>query len=296
MATTEWYAVIAHGSDAEFRVWGKSMSDALTAVGFIKSADTGQINWATVSRAAVNTAAGYEIRYLNDSLHSTCPIFVKIEWGTDSQADRPQVWLTVATGSNGSGTLNGTTIYARAAIANTVSAGSTTAEWAGAACMTTGSMFLSFGTAASGSAGARVNFGIHRTCDANGTPNGNGAYVWTANSAATILGRQYYRTGATSVAGVGIRGLGDSSRTTLSIGKDIHTLPCAIYTNVPAPCVGVIGVMKGDCAWGQPITQTVLGLVKQYWPLVGAGGVPSTTAPITADGLNTNVTHACLWE
>lgn len=42
---------INHTSDADFRSWGSNMSGAFDAmVKFPKAADSGQINWATVTR------------------------------------------------------------------------------------------------------------------------------------------------------------------------------------------------------------------------------------------------------
>lgn len=103
MTTRAYAAVVDHTSDAGFRAWGSTLSSNLATAGLIQTADTGQINWATVTRPAVNIAAGYEIwRLANSSL------FFKIEYGTGSSAANvPQMWITVGTGSNGSGTLSG---------------------------------------------------------------------------------------------------------------------------------------------------------------------------------------------
>lgn len=68
--------------DATFRACGKAISDALQAVGCIKTADTGQIDWATVARPLVNTMAGYEIRQLPaGTLQTANPILLKIGYG-----------------------------------------------------------------------------------------------------------------------------------------------------------------------------------------------------------------------
>lgn len=108
MTTYESYITCANDTDANFRIWGKWISDNLTALGITKTADTGQIDWTTVTRPlATNTAQGYEIRKFNDALDGTYPQYFKIEYGSGGATDRPSIWLTTGTGSNGSGTLTG---------------------------------------------------------------------------------------------------------------------------------------------------------------------------------------------
>lgn len=93
-------------TDAAFRVWGLEFNGGLTAVGLTQTSDTGQINWSTVTRAVSGAVAGYEIWQFTDSLQSTVPVVFKIEYGSNSSANSvPQIWITVGTGSNGSGTI-----------------------------------------------------------------------------------------------------------------------------------------------------------------------------------------------
>jgi len=69
-------------TDAEFRTWGSGIAAALQACGLVKTSDTGQIDWATVTRpGASHTAAGYEIYRFNDSLQATKPVLIKVEYG-----------------------------------------------------------------------------------------------------------------------------------------------------------------------------------------------------------------------
>jgi hypothetical protein len=107
MATFQESKIATNSSDANFRAWGKSISDGLTSVGVIKTADTGQINWASVTApaSASNTSAGYEIRQLNDALQATSPYFFKIEYGNGSTGNNPQIWVTVGHITDGAGTL-----------------------------------------------------------------------------------------------------------------------------------------------------------------------------------------------
>lgn len=95
-----------------FRAWGSAISAALAALGFVQTADTGQINWATVAApTASGQVMGYEVWRFADSLQSTAPIFFKIQYGSNGgAASQPQMTFTVGTGSNGSGTITGTDI------------------------------------------------------------------------------------------------------------------------------------------------------------------------------------------
>lgn len=98
---------LGQGSDAAFRVWGLQVNAALAAAGLTQTSDTGQINWATVTRASANTDAGYEIWRWNDTQHATRPIFLKMRYGSASVNDRPRMWIDIGEGSNGSGSLTG---------------------------------------------------------------------------------------------------------------------------------------------------------------------------------------------
>jgi hypothetical protein len=104
MTTRAWSFPVANTNDAEFRAWGVDVSTSFGLVGLIQTADTGQINWTTVTRPGVTaTMAGYEIWRFSDS-----SVFFRIEYGTGSNVLAPGLRLTVGTGSNGAGTLTGT--------------------------------------------------------------------------------------------------------------------------------------------------------------------------------------------
>lgn len=95
-------------SDANFRAWGEYISTQLAAVGHIQTADSGQINWATVSNpGAINTYAGYEIWRFADALQNAAPVFIKIEYGESGTTDAPSMRIQFGSGSDGAGALTG---------------------------------------------------------------------------------------------------------------------------------------------------------------------------------------------
>lgn len=182
MTTSTFTSVISHASTTTFRVWGLELSNALTAVGFIKSGDTGQINWATVTRPAVNVSGGYEIRYLNDSLHGTAPIYMKIEYGTNiTGAAYPAMWVTIGTGSNGSGTITGTIIAREELYLGNFVLDSTVATKTSYACMVTGCVWMAHKCKVRGTYYPAFSWLLTRT--------------WDSSGAATADGMVFYRTG-----------------------------------------------------------------------------------------------------
>lgn len=109
MATDIRNLVAYLSNDADFRAWGSGLAAQFAAVGLIKTADTGQIDWATVTRpVAVMTNAGYEIWRFNDALQATKPVFIRIDYGTGLAAlDRPRLGMRVGTATDGAGNLAG---------------------------------------------------------------------------------------------------------------------------------------------------------------------------------------------
>lgn len=200
MTTQSWSTVVQHSSDATFRTWGAEYAAKLALIGMVQTADTGQINWATVTRPGTNTAGGYEIWRFNDSLAGSAPIYLKIEYGTAGNAAVPTIWVTVGTGSNGSGTITGTaTARNQAGYASTSTYDSVSA-WPSYFCHTEGFLGCVW-KEGSHSSNNPASFAVCRYSDADGTPNGNGFVVYWGSTTSTTQPRtQSIRTQATAVA------------------------------------------------------------------------------------------------
>jgi hypothetical protein len=93
-----------------FRTWASALSTAIAAQGWVLTTDTGQINWASVNAPLANAAAGYEIWRAGDALQATAPLYIKIEYGCGPTTASGAVWITCGTGTDGAGTITGTTI------------------------------------------------------------------------------------------------------------------------------------------------------------------------------------------
>lgn len=124
MSTDNATITFDSSTDALFRVWGLRISQALATCGMVQTADTGQINWTTITRTISSTGEsvqGYEMWRFNDSLQATKPVFMKIEYGiaingyggTNNMPHQPVLFVTVGTVTNGAGTLTGTTVSPR---------------------------------------------------------------------------------------------------------------------------------------------------------------------------------------
>lgn len=106
MATSIFNTAPTSSSDVAWRGWGSGLSTALAAVGLVKTADTGQINWTTSTRPlATYTQMGYEMWRFDDALQATAPVFLRIGYGSGNQSTTPAIWVSLGKGSDGAGNL-----------------------------------------------------------------------------------------------------------------------------------------------------------------------------------------------
>jgi hypothetical protein len=179
-----------HSSTAGFRVWGSALSAQLDAIGLTKTADTGQIDWLTTTIPGTSTAAGYEIRYLNDSLHGTNPIILKIEYGTGS-AGRPSMWVTAGSSSNGTGTIGGTSFLPRTQIGSSVAP--TVSTYPLFACKVDGCAW--FSAFRRYSVDASLFFAVVRTVNSTGSPTADGVMFFFTQATTIVLQRRMFING-----------------------------------------------------------------------------------------------------
>ena len=185
MTTATTSTPVSNASSATFRLWGLENNTQLLAVGLTQTADTGQINWATVALpGTINTIAGFEIYRFNDTLQSTSPVFIKIDYGTGSSVAVPLAAITIGQGSNGSGTLTGTLSTRVAVSVATPSSAVTNATsfW----CYNATAGFLGIGWKYginSVSVAASVACGgitLERSCDTSGASTGDAVLLMSS--------------------------------------------------------------------------------------------------------------------
>ena len=188
MATlnTTWMSTFSNADVTLFKAWAQSLSTALQAVGLVKTSDTGQIDWATVTvPVGVNTSRGFEIYRLNDSLQSTYPIFFRFDFGTGNVVGAAGLRIQVGTGTNGAGVLSGV-MFDSYVIPYTTTA-STNLELDSGPIVTS---LLNFASGDGEFVAVLLNpqsytvnpvmFFFERSRDASGTPTGEGIFVGVA--------------------------------------------------------------------------------------------------------------------
>lgn len=182
MTTASWSTPVDHTSDAGFRAWGSELKGKFALVGMIQTADTGQINWATVTLPAANSLGGYEIWKL-----SSGNLYFKIGYATGNATNMPELQVQVGTGSNGSGTLTGT--LSTTLVATTNNAGSpfsSITNYQSYLCATANYVMLSWKISAnSGSPSIGFNFfTVMQTVDSTGAATSLGYLIYTGQRSA----------------------------------------------------------------------------------------------------------------
>lgn len=276
------------GTTATFRAWGSAISAALTAVGLVQTADTGQINWTTIaSPVGSATSAGYEIWRFNDTLQATKPIFIKIEYGTGSTVSTPQMWVTVGTATDGAGTLSsapgtGTSISSRLTLGST--SNSVSGSPTGNCYVTTPDSSV---VAALLWAGVHASWGgmfflVERTRDADGTPNGDGYILIASKSGAsndsqvTFEQRHFSSLLAPVQKGsVLAPGQADAALSSATDGTTLYPVP--VFTGftwrLGGPSKAVVSIGKGDVPANNTFSMSMYSAARTF---VSAGG--GTTA------------------
>jgi len=95
-------------SDAYLQSFMTAFYDCLEIGPVTQTSDTGQFDPTTVLWSSLNTTVGstYRVHYLNDSLHSTRPIYIRSGWHIGSTSYLRNT-VTIGTGSDGAGNITG---------------------------------------------------------------------------------------------------------------------------------------------------------------------------------------------
>lgn len=269
MATQSWSTVVEHSSDATFRAWGSELAAKFAAVGMVQTADTGQINWVTVTRPAINTVGGYEIWRLSGSA-----LYFKIEYGTAGFATVPGLWFTCGTGSNGTGTLTGqlsTRVVVNAGPSALTSVGTARQSYL---CATADFFGLAYKLSSTGVVNDPLFlFGAGRTSDATGAPTAVGNYVFyrTASTALTLQTIRQAATAATRVAGSSFCVFVGRPATS-SDGTNNQAYLHWLDTPAVLPALYTASIIAAELAIGNTATITLFGSTPHTYISAAAGG------------------------
>lgn len=227
MTTLTYTSVVEHSSDATFRAWGSEFDTNLASLGLVQTSDTGQINWVTVTRPGTSTAGGYTIWRFADS-----SLYLKLEYGTGTATGIPQMWITVGTGSNGSGTITGQTNTRAIWTAQTVIA-STVTTYTTYLCLTADAFSVCWKSNASASAYPLGLLVIGKTVDGTGAATTTGFGVIRNSTNGGVPSFQSVRTASTAATytdGVNFALIVGNPSTSL-VGSDLQAYH--VWNNVP---------------------------------------------------------------
>lgn len=284
MAASTSTLVLDSSTDTAFRAFVNTISTAISTAGMVQTADTGQINPATVTHpTATATSQGYQIWRFNDSLQAAAPVYMKIEYGSATSAG-PGLWFTVGTGSDGAGNITNNNIPGVTASVQRVNPMSST--WNGTHTFYAnggGSALMMGWVDGAGTSSLGWLFILERTRAWDGSPTGDGfmlAYAYYTNSTGAnagyhinyIPGSINYST-TSSISGFNPNPSGGNVPSTLidSSGK-VLTVPILTGSGVKigAPSKYIVAVNAGDYPGDKSVTFTHYG-VSGTWRTAGQG-------------------------
>ncbi len=277
----------AHSTNADYRTWVSELSGMLTTVGFIKSADTGQVDTATATIPGTGSY-NYEIRYLDDSLHATKPLYVKIEYGTQASG-RPQIRMSAASGTNGSGTLTGTTYFSAQVLCTNAYPGVAT-YYSGAVALEGFAAFIW----KRGLLGANSTFfAVARMCDAAGDPTTAGFNFWYSAPGGSLT-RTSYLTSALS-EGVGAGALFPGRESATLVGGSPQVLKHFAFTPEIQCVPYMMSFLDGEIGDLSTFTATPVGATQRTYLAFGGSYGPQHAALGNASSYST-ARLAIQWE
>jgi hypothetical protein len=298
MATSTWVSAARNWLSDNTGAQYKELSEKLAAIGLVKTADTGQINWATVSfnPTTGNQVAGYEIWRFNDALQSSFPIFFKLEYGTStvgssaSWADCDQITVTVGTGSNGSGDITDIFSARQCFSGSYFSSNDTndTGQRTSYLCHLPGYLGLGYKTLSGNNASSGLVIG--RMPDANGAPTANGAYVYSGNrdNAALSIGMTNgaglnYAVGSAAMCFV-------PANYSQAIGGVTQVFPHYVVDPMPKVLHTICTVNNGEVGAGTVFDATLVGTTTRTYVSIGMTMGYGSSFSGTSRGV------ALLWE
>jgi hypothetical protein len=285
-------------NDATFRAWGSLFRAAIEAAGWVQTADTGQVNWVTVTAPAANTNGVYEVYRLDDALQATDPVFLKVVYSRASNTNAGILRFQAGTASDGAGTITSaantnTSVTALSDAQNGMNAGAPAYSLRSYVGGDGSSLMVLLAPNDSGSAGAGGGFLLERRRDpVTGEPAAGGFHcVWmpgtgqTTNSYAhhTVWTHNLYPQPA---AGNGLILTGRGSSSAADNGVKDNVVPIFPYMTGGYPELGgpskwIAGIFRADVPLGVTFPLSIYGEEGTFMSL-GAGWATSSTVSFGA--------------
>lgn len=255
-------------NQAAFQAWGSALSGALATLGLVKTADTGQINWATVAApTAVGQVMGYEIWRFADTLQAGCPVFIKIAYGSGTSALAPNVTANVGNGSDGAGNL----LNAFNSMMASNSSTSNSSQFLSYLCGGNNRLCMALWPYLSN---VGCIFCVERLKNADGTENANGVFCgtqWTTGGGQTTASgmlRPYPQ----------LPGIKDQKMATICVPGSAQTNGGIVGLNpiwpvdgiLFNPIISMLECRSGDVIDGSTVTVAMYGVNHNYLALSGS--------------------------
>lgn len=285
---TATYTLADLSTDTPFRAWVTAVNNFLSAAGFVLVADSGDLDLGTVTAAS----GGYQVWRFADSLHATAPIYFKITY-TQTGGD-PRFSLQLGDGSDGAGTLtNPGTNIANMEGNNHTNIVYMSGDGDGS------DAFLTILYPRSTTQGGFLM--VERSRDADGTPNGDGAYFYLGSPGWGGGSQGFYPTDGTSISSFYNASISkiatpasQGNVTWIRSGDEGHSLAFPIgWVKSPQPLLGLIFGSQIDKSDLEEFTIARYGVTRTY-KFMGNGTNGTASPDLTMMG--TGAQPCLLWE
>src|SRR5262245_39759969 len=268
---TLWQLLVADCSTvANFKSWGQAVSNFILAAGWVKTADTGQVDWATIASVPASGNYVYEIWRPGDALTS---FILKMEYG---YSNAPHLAVSMGLTTNGAGILVGTFTPRIRVAESPASAPSASTLYS---CWFAGDNNR-LGLAMWKDVGSAQFFGIERSVDSSGAYTSSYVTFWTCGNVgfgSTNCQRTISLTGGGTMPGTTASGSTDgwgvrswNAGFNMAYANSIMMDTCAPmvgYWDYPCTIVGLMN--PNDVADSVTFETIIYGTKRTYLPLKG---------------------------
>lgn len=272
MSANQLFLLQDNSSAANYKAWASAIGAQLTAFGWSKTSDTGQVDWSTNPAVPASGSYLYEIWKPGDALQTgASQFFVKLEYGHSGYTPPCKIRVSIGTGTNGSGTLTGFVLgpYDSPGSSPGAGGGSTTVYESDFSGDTDRFSMLIWRN----SGGAYILISIERTKDSTGANTADGVTIWVCGYGTTVQRSLMFG-----------KGLGNSSTKVLhalanqTAGTDVAfnevpaapAIPDVGHLDNPATTIAVF--CTNDIADGVIITASLYGASRSY--IAQKSGIP----------------------
>lgn len=294
MATLESSRAFTHNSDVEFRAWALGVYEDLMTVGsglLSRTADTGQIDFATAARPALSTRQFFMLKF-EDGLGPA--LYLRVEVGTAQAITYSAMRILVGSGTDGAGNLSGAVVTTPVLNpARTPMPGPLLSSY----CVLPGYICLALAAGVVTTSGPAdswlTQFVLARSQDLDGNPTSSGYHVTSPanflsslNTSCTMYCANLDAGGPAISAQAGWASV-PFSLVDLSFQGKAYAMPVWYLEGRPKPCNFSCIAGAANVAVNSDVLLRVLGATPRNYRNLGIRG-PS--------GLNSNLTTLTVWE